>query len=125
MYTYDENLFSDLHKEAYGCRPTSWAWAEWREASPSQKQVLWDELCEAHERVIEEEKARHEEAVKDFESRVADLMAIGARDRETAIRWLVESLNLSEIDKMYGSSYICFELGLPYSMSSTFEQIAS
>lgn len=121
MYTYDENLFSDLHKDAFGFRPSEYAWAEWNEASPAQKQVIWEDLLDGLDRAVNEEKLQQEAAVASFESRIASLMLVGARDRETAIRWIVESLNLSENDKMYGGSYICFELGLPYSMAAIFE----
>lgn len=123
MYTYDDTLFSDLHKDAYGFRPNSLASAEWNSAAPAQKQVLWDELVEALDRAIDEEAAQHEASVNAFEARVSELISIGAGNRETAVRWIVESLNLSDVDKMYGGSYICHLMGLPYSMSSTFEAI--
>ena len=29
MYTYDENTFSDLHKEVYGFRPNTDMWKDW------------------------------------------------------------------------------------------------
>ena len=123
MYTYDETLFSDLHKSAYGFRPGQWAWVEWTEASPAQKQVLWDELLEANDRAMEEDRQREADATADFEARVTQLMSVGATDRETAIRWIVESLDMSPSDRMYGGSYVCFELHLPYSMAPTFDAV--
>ena len=123
MFTYDENTFSDLHKEAFGFRPSSYAWAEWNEASPARKQEIWDDLCDAHSRAMDEERAREAAAVASFEERISALIEVGARDRETAGRWLVESLGMDDCDRMYGGSYVCYTLGLPYSMSPTFDPI--
>lgn len=53
MYTYDEQIVSDLHKDAYGCRPSSFWWQCWQEASPEEKQAEWDDLLETLERTME------------------------------------------------------------------------
>lgn len=122
-YTFDENIVSDLHKDAYGFRPREMFWSEWNNASNDEKQEIWDGLCKALERAIQEEKEQEEFAVTQFNDRVAKVIATGAPDRETAIRWIVQSMGLDEHDLMYGGSYICWNLGLPYSMQNEFEEI--
>ena len=45
LYTYDENLISDLHKAAYGIRPTATFRECWYAMTPLQKQYEWEYLC--------------------------------------------------------------------------------
>lgn len=119
-YTYDENIVSDLHKDAYGFRPLEGFWRHWNESTMDQKQVIWDKLLRDLDREIEAEKKRHEMAIAEFEDLIRTNISCGAGDRETAIRWIVDSLDLSETDKMYGGEYVCYLLGLPYSMEKEF-----
>jgi predicted Fe-S protein YdhL (DUF1289 family) len=123
VYTFDESIVSDLHKDAFGCRPREYFWAEWNNSADAEKQVIWDDLLESLERANEWARAEQAAAVKQFERRIELLMNMGASTRETAIRWIIESMNLSENDKLYGGSYICFELGLPYNMKETFDEL--
>jgi hypothetical protein len=121
VYTFDEAIVSDLHKDARGYRPRSTWWEIWSAAPDAEKQEIWDSLLNELEWESAREREEAERAVKNFESRIELLISTGARDRDTAIRWLVESLELSEIDKMYGGSYVCYHLGLPYSMEHVFD----
>jgi len=43
-YTYEENLVSDLHKDAYGIRPGQRFWDDWKSYSEDEKQECWDLL---------------------------------------------------------------------------------
>lgn len=121
-YTYDERIVSDLHKEVYGCRPGQGWWREWNESTAGEKQAIWDYLCESHEAEMAAQRERDERAINEFEDRVLDMLGLGAPDRETAIRWIVYSLELSENDLLYGADYVCYCLGLPYSCSSMFTE---
>ena len=121
VYTFDEAIISDLHKDARGYHPRSTWWEIWSAAPDAEKQEIWDSLLDELEWESAREREEAERAVKNFESRIELLISTGARDRDTAIRWLVESLELSEIDKMYGGSYVCYHLGLPYSMEHVFD----
>lgn len=124
MYTFDEQVLSDLHKDAYGFRPRSeWFWNNWNSADNDGKQAIWDDLLEALDHTLRMEKEAEERAIEEFEHRVAETIRYGAGDRATAIRWIVDSLNLSECDKWYGSEYICYTLGLPYSMKNVFDEV--
>lgn len=122
-YTFDEEIIHELHQDAYNYRPNEFFWAEWNNSSNAEKQEIWDDLCKALERAIQEEKEQEEFAVTQFNNRVAEVIATGAKDRETAIRWIVQSMGLDENDLMYGGSYVCWNLGLPYSMQSEFDEI--
>ena len=122
-YTFDSAIISDLHKDARGFRPT-WHWMQtWYAASNAEKQWIWDNLCKELDEELAREKAEQAAAIASFESSVAACLENGAADRETAIRWVLEGLQLSDTDLMYGGSYVCFELGLPYDMANQFDGI--
>jgi hypothetical protein len=53
--------------------------------------------------------AQEASAVVRFEARIVDLIAIGAKDRTMAIRWIAEAEDCDS-----DMSYLCFCLGLPY-----------
>jgi hypothetical protein len=58
---------------------------------------------------IEEDRLREAAAIERFEALIAKTIDMGAKDRETAIRWL------TSIDDWYRDpDYFCYEYGLPY-----------
>ena len=59
---------------------------------------------------IAEEREREAEAIVEFEKLVADTIAMGAGDRETAIRWLKSGDEWNEYDE----GYFEYSYGLPY-----------
>ena len=122
VYTYDERIVSDLHKEAYGFRPSQYWWGEWKASDEDGRQQIWDDLCEAMEAEMEDQRKRHERVIQEFEDLVLRQQEVGAPDRQTAIRWIVDSLELSQNDLCYGADYVCYCLGLPYSCSSMFTE---
>lgn len=122
-YTFDERTVSDLHKDAFGFRPREYFWAEWNNSSDAAKQVIWDDLLAALERTMDWERQQEERAVEAYRQRVRDLLGLGASDEYQARKWLVQSLEPTESDLLYGGSWVCFELGLPYAMRTLFEQV--
>ena len=122
-FTFDATLVSDLHKDARGFRPSGAFMDLFRESSDEGKQQIWDGLCREVEDELARERAEEALAVESFERGVTAALLLGAADRETAIRWVVEGLELSDADLMYGGTYVCFELGLPYSMSGLFDGV--
>jgi hypothetical protein len=46
-YTFDENILSDLHKDAYGFRPSGDFFREWDLLDNDGKQDLWEQLIDA------------------------------------------------------------------------------
>jgi predicted Fe-S protein YdhL (DUF1289 family) len=121
-YTYDERIVSDLHKEVYGCRPREGFWRHWNESTSDEKQAIWDGLCKSHEEEMAAQRERDERAINEFEARVDSLVQLGADDRLTAIRWIVDGLELTENDLCYGADYVCYCLGLPYSCAGLFTE---
>lgn len=112
-YTFDENIVSDLHKDAHGFRPSEWFWREWTSAADAEKQRIWDQLLAALDATIAEEQRREAVSVGDFERGIRQNMAFGARSRSDAIRWMLEPV-LTDSDLMYGGEYACYAFNLPW-----------
>lgn len=121
MATYDETILSDLHKDAYGFRPSESFYYRWNSSTEAEKQAIWDGLLVALASEIAQEEAERAAAVARFEAQVAENIKLGAQDRETAIRWLVDSLELDEHDLAYGGDYVTYRLNLPYEMNRIFD----
>jgi len=91
QYTYDSNLVSDLHKDAYGFRPGFQYMVDWVEATSAVKQQIWDGLLVDLEREIDREKLATTRSVEIFEGMILNSILLGASDRDTAIRWLTQA----------------------------------
>lgn len=111
-FTYDDDTYSDLYKEAYGFRPRGTRWAT---MTPAEKQVEWNRLCDAAESSMMDERSEEWRAMERFEALVASTIETGAGDRETAIRWLLEASEAApEAGYAADMDYFCYLNGLPY-----------
>lgn len=119
-YTYCEDIVSDLYKDTTGVRPSAWWWDTWTNATPDLKQEIWDDLLVSLDTTIAEEKAQEQEAIDNFNARIADCLSMGAKDSATAIRWIVQGLDKQDV--YYDFSYGCYLLGLPYSYANTLKE---
>ena len=109
-YTFDNDLISDLHKDAHGYRPRERFWAFWSDATDAEKQAEWDELLIAMDNRNQQYIIDQNNAITDFELLVANTIINGAMGRQQAISWLMDA---SEVSGDY--EYFCFQHGLPYS----------
>lgn len=119
--------YYDLYKDAHGTRPR-WIYGVHEVTGEmgcvySEEEMrdmldrLYDEAQEIWDREAEEEKA-HVEA---FEETIEKFLKVGAKDREEAIFWYVQSLQLDKWDLMYGGERVCYAQGLPYKMATIFD----
>lgn len=108
-YTYCSDSISDLHKDAYGFRPGVGFWERWESATDDERQAEWDWLLQVLDRVLEEEAAASKAAVERFEQHVTNTICMGARDRETALRWIMDASNANG-----DWEYLCYDFGLPF-----------
>ena len=90
MYTYTTDLFSDLHKDVYGYRPRGAAMEDWNSRTPRQKNELFNALCEELEEVTRDEKRQADRNVMEFTGEILKVIELGAKDRETALRWMTQ-----------------------------------
>ena len=110
QYSFDENVVSDLYKDAYGSRPREGFWDNWDNASADQKQAIWDDLLAAADAENEREELMRQEAIVDLENRIKFMQStiVGA-SREDCVRYL------HDVYKTNGDvAYLEFNLGVPY-----------
>jgi len=91
MYTYSDQLISDLHKDARGFRPHEAFWEGWTQSDDDNKQAIWDGLCREMDRRQEEEARREEEALVEFKAQITKVIEAGAGNRINALRWMTSS----------------------------------
>lgn len=109
-YTYDNRILSDLHKDAYGFRPSDTFYREWYNLDDDGKQDLWDQLVDAVGESIREEKRHHQLAIAQFESWVEKTMKIVVDStREDCIRMMHDAH-----DTRGDVEYLEHCLGVPY-----------
>lgn len=109
-YTFDENIVSDLHKDAYGSRPGERFWVEWDLTDNDGKQRIWDSLLDDLDRALENEREAQAEAICDLEDRIQFMKnTVVGCTRKDAIRYL------HDVYKTNGDvEYLEFHLGVPY-----------
>lgn len=83
------DMYSDYHKEAYGFRPSNWAYIN----AKTTEELLADfarfsKICKENE---EAEALGEARAVEEFKAAIANTISIGAGDEATALRWIAEA----------------------------------
>jgi hypothetical protein len=99
--------FWDMYKDAHGFRPRGIDTSTW---TLEDFDYEFADLGKAIERENDQRREDEIVAMTAFEARVTANIAIGAGDRETAIRWMHEAHSTNGDDE-----YLCYLLGLPYS----------
>jgi hypothetical protein len=120
MYTFDENIVSDLHKDARGFRPSEYWWRQWIHCSDAQKQTMWDALCRELEVSMEQERRAEARAALALTERLEQMYELGAKDEVQALKWIMEAEEFDDYDLRYGASYFCYHFGLSYSAANEF-----
>lgn len=108
-YTFDDELISDLHKDAYGFRPSESFWDFWTSATDDEKQTEWESLLRAMDAREAEQAAEDAYNIDRFEERLHQLKECGARNNAMALHWLDEAYETGG-----DWEYLEYNLGLPY-----------
>jgi hypothetical protein len=96
----------DIYKDAHGIRPRGIDTSSWTEADFNKE---FEELYLIAEPNCRQRREDEQTAARKFESRVKELMEIGAKDREMAMRWIHEAEGSNGDDE-----FLCYLVGLPY-----------
>ena len=96
----------DMYKDAYGVRPRGVDTSAWTLADFDAEFQLLGEIIKQEDIA---RKAAETEAIEKFEKHVTDTICMGARNRETALRWIMDASNANG-----DWEYLCYDLGLPY-----------
>jgi len=100
-----QEIYSDMHKDAYGFRPR-FDFSTWTLDKFNSQFEIMGKIIEADNQLQKEQQA---EAAHDFEMRVLSLLQTGAKNRAMALRWIHEAEGSNGDDE-----YLCFLLGLSY-----------
>jgi len=119
-YTFEEQIVSDLHKDARGFRPTQYWWDQWNLCSEAQKQTMWDALCQELSEDIGREHREQARAAFVLTQRLEKMYELGAKSEVQALQWIMEAEELSDFDLQYGADYFCYHFGLSYSAKKEF-----
>ena len=98
--------FWDMYKDAYGVRPRGISTVGWTLEDFQSEFAILGEVIDREERQRLEAES---EAARKFEQHVTNTMCMGARDRKTALRWIMQAS-----DAGGDWEYFCFLNGLPY-----------
>jgi hypothetical protein len=114
MYTFDEQIVSDLHKDARGYRPSEYWWQQWNLCSDDQKQTMWDALSQELSKELDRERVAKARAMLALTERLEKMYEIGAKSEVQALKWIMEAEEFSDFDLQYGADYFCYHFGLDY-----------
>lgn len=98
--------YYDFYKDVHGIRPR---WMNLDAMTEQELEAELDLLEKEAKVVFAREKAEQEEAIARFEKHVTNTICMGARDRETALRWIMDASNANG-----DWEFLCYDLGLPY-----------
>lgn len=114
-----ETYIYDAHKTAFGVKGRHYKFSE---MTLEELKAEADYISKACDQAMAEEEQAEKEAKAKFEERVSDMIQTGAKDRETAIRWILQAEGL-EGEKDAG--YICYSLGLSYDDEKMFQNLGA
>lgn len=101
-----QSIFWDMYKDAHGIRPRSIDTSTWTLEQFQQEFEYLGRVIADNEN---QRKVFEADAIEKFEKHVTDTICMGARDRETALRWIMDASNANG-----DWEYLCYDLGLPY-----------
>lgn len=113
-YTFDENIVSDLHKDARGFRPTQYWWDQWSLCTDTQKQTMWDGLCVELDEEMDRERVEKARAMLAVTERLEQMYKLGAKSEVQALQWIMKAEEFSDYDLQYGADYFCYHFCLDY-----------
>lgn len=119
-YTFCDETVSDLHKDAWGHRPSNSFWFYWNCGTDDAKQKIWDDLIDDMVKNDAEEARIKAENASNLAKRIKDTCKLGAKNYRTAIRWILEADGL-EHDKYYGGDQLAWEFNIGFKHKKLFK----
>ena len=101
-----QQTYSDMYKDAYNFRPRGVDTSSW---TLEDFEKEFKHLGEVIERAEAERKVQEYYSAQDFEKRVEGLISTGAKNRETALQWIMAADNANG-----DLEYLAYLNDLPY-----------
>ena len=111
------SYISDAYKDLNGLRPR---YMDFDSMSEEELEQMARELSDAISEEVKMDRVREQNRIDSFERSISTMMELGAPDRESAIRWIMDA---NDVYDRADTEFVCYQLGLPYSMSSMFEGV--
>ena len=99
-------IYWDMYKDAHGVRPRGIDTSTWILKQFQQEFEYLGRVIADNEN---QRKVSEADAIAKFEQHVTNTICMGARNRETALRWIMDASNANG-----DWEYLCYDLGLPY-----------
>ena len=96
----------DMYKDAYGIRPRGIDTSAWTLEDFDQEFATLGRVIEEEDMIRKIDEAKSVEA---FERRLVELLSLGAKDIDMAMRWIHEAEQTNG-----DNDYLAYTLGLPY-----------
>jgi hypothetical protein len=112
-YTYEDNIISDLHKDAYGFRPSQRFFDDWAEYTPAEKQETWDSLVATMEYNQKEEERIEAANLVEFRKQVAATMKFCDCNWKKAVEFLADAEG-DDINCDQDFDYFLWKQGIGY-----------
>ena len=110
-YTFENYLISDLHKEAYGFRPTQRFFDDWDGYTDAEKQEVWDSLVVTMEENAAMEKEVEAQNLSEFRERVRMVMNVMSCGWKKAVEAIAQA---EKKDLSYEFDYFLWGQGLGF-----------
>jgi len=88
IQNFSERLIAELHKDAYGYRPTQSFWDTFACFNVDQKRAMWDRILADICHSVEADRHNEQLAVDRFEKEVQHRMSYGS-SREKIVTWML------------------------------------
>jgi hypothetical protein len=116
-YTFDDQIVSDLHKDAYGYRPSQGWWQAWNGMADSEKQAEWDRLIVAFEEEQEYEVRREERNFEAWTGRFLSLCVDLGVSHKDAIRWDMDAEGADDVE------HYCYLQGIGFHRAEAIREL--
>lgn len=113
-YTYEDNLISDLYKDAYGYRPDQWWMMLWSGQTPGWKQMEWDRLCDVMNESIEMEKQMEKVSLDEFKKTLRATMKTTGTNWKRALSFLAQAEDIDIEANSQEFSHFLWRHGIGY-----------
>jgi len=110
----------DVHKEVWGYKPD---WSHLMTLTSRELNQFAEELSVQANRQSEMDAQEEEDNAKDFEALVEKTMESGAKDRQTALRWVLDAELDTEDPQCWTGDYATWKLRLPGRYRAIVEEV--
>ena len=118
---YDKSSLAETIKDASGAAYGSKHRVDWREYSLEELKKMAADYCKAADEEYEREIKWKKKCATAFENRVQETIDLGAGNRETALRWILQAEDLN--DHYYNEGYASYTFNLPSSYDKELDSI--